>query len=51
MVYSVSQGLPGGVANVPIEAVTDGKFHAVYFLYMPQEKIQGGVTAVQFNGK
>jgi hypothetical protein len=40
----------GGAAAVPVEATADGKFHTVYFMYTAHEKIQGGVTAVQFNG-
>ena len=41
----------GGAAAVPVAATTDGRFHTLYFLYTPQEAIQGGVTNVQFNAK
>ena len=40
-----------GIVSVPVEAVADGRFHTVYLMYKPQEKISGGVTSVQFNGK
>ena len=39
-----------GVTKLPIETVTDGKFHSIYFIYKSPEKIQGGVTALRFNG-
>lgn len=43
-----------GIASIPIEAVTDGEFHDVYFIYTPenaQEPARAGVNGVQFNGK
>jgi len=36
---------------IPVEPVTDGQLHAVYFVYSSQEKIKGGVASVQFSGK
>ena len=45
-----AKGQQGGVVKVPIEAVTDGKFHSVYFVYKATEALQAGVTSVQFSG-
>jgi len=36
-----------GVISVPIGAVTDGNYHAIYFLYKAQEPIAGGVISIQ----
>ncbi|WP_276502088.1 ThuA domain-containing protein [Terrimonas pollutisoli] len=44
----------GGLVNIPIEAVGDGKFHALYFVYKPQagKVVTGaGISAVRFNAK
>ncbi len=40
-----------GIANIPVEKTTDGKFHSVYFIYKGQEQVGGGVVSVQFNAK
>jgi cytochrome c len=43
-----------GIAHVTLEPVTDGKMHAVYFIYKPKNAksaLQGGVTTVQFSAK
>lgn len=43
-----------GSARVSMLPVTDGKFHAVYFIYKPGNaagEMQAGVSAIQFNGK
>ncbi|MEP6583299.1 MAG: ThuA domain-containing protein [Ginsengibacter sp.] len=45
------KGQQFGVVNVPVATITDGKFHAVYLIYKPQEPISGGVVSVQFNAK
>jgi cytochrome c551/c552 len=48
------EGQQMGITPVRIEAVTDGEFHDLYFVYTPentQEPIQAGVSGVQFNGK
>ena len=39
------------VAKLPIEMVTDGKFHTIWFIYTAKEKIGGGVVSLQFNAK
>lgn len=39
----------GGVAKLPITTVADGKMHTIYILYKSQEKLQAGVTSVQFS--
>jgi hypothetical protein len=43
----------GGAVLMPIEAITDGKLHKLYFVYKtkPGEAIQAAVAGVQFNGK
>jgi cytochrome c len=43
------KGQQFGIVNVPVEAVTDGKFHSVYFMYNGDGKAPGGVMSVQFN--
>jgi hypothetical protein len=40
-----------GIAHVPIEAVTDGNLHPIYFLYKGKEPVAGGVMSLQFNAK
>ncbi|WP_216368597.1 ThuA domain-containing protein [Limnovirga soli] len=43
-----------GMVHVPIEAVTDGKFHAIYVLYTPvnpKGTLQAGAAMLQFNTK
>jgi len=40
-----------GVIKVPLAAVSDGKFHTVYFVYKPQGKLSAGISSVQFNAK
>ena len=39
------------VIHVPIEKVTDGKMHAVYFIYKAQGPVSGGIRSLQFNSK
>ena len=39
----------GGVAKLPITTVADGKMHTIYILYKSQEKLQAGITSVQFS--
>lgn len=45
------KGQQGGVINVPVLKVTDGKMHSIYFIYKAQEAIAGGIMSVQFNSK
>jgi len=45
------KGQQFGVVHVPIEKVSDGNFHSVYFIYKGTEKTAGGVMSVQFNAK
>lgn len=45
------KGQMGGMINIPVEAVTDGKFHQVYFVYAADGGNQASVTSVQFNPK
>jgi hypothetical protein len=40
-----------GVLQVGITPVTDGNFHAVYFVYKAKEPISGGVVSLQFASK
>lgn len=40
-----------GIVNVPLDAVVDGKFHSIYFVYNGTEKSAGGVMSAQFNAK
>ena len=44
-----AKGQQRGIVSVPVEAVADGKLHAVYFIYKATEALQAGVTSVQFN--
>ncbi len=47
-------GQKTATAHISLEAVSDGKFHTVYFIDKPKDPklaIQGGVTAVQFSGQ
>jgi cytochrome c len=46
-----AKGQKGGLVHIPIQAVEDGKFHAVYFVYKSPVKISGGMMNVQFNAK
>ena len=42
------------MAHIPIEAVTDGKFHSIYIKYKPgnpKGAVQGGIVSMQFNAK
>jgi len=43
----------GGAVFMPVEPVTDGKLHKLYFVYKakPGEAIQAALAGVQFNGK
>lgn len=42
----------GGILKIPVEAVTDGKLHDVYFVYKVKEALTGvGLLSVQFNAK
>ncbi|MEJ7588971.1 MAG: ThuA domain-containing protein [Ferruginibacter sp.] len=45
------KGRQTGEIRIPIEQITDGKFHSIYFLCKMQEKISGGLRSVQFNAK
>jgi cytochrome c len=45
------KGQQGGLARIPIEMVTDGKFHTIYFLFKAQEITQAGIVSAQFNSK
>ena len=45
------KGLTFGMMHVGITPVTDGNFHAVYFLYKAKEPISGGVVSLQFASK
>jgi cytochrome c len=49
----VPQKGPMGAAHVPLTAVTDGKFHQLYFLYKPNPKGTdvAYVVMLQFNAK
>ena len=41
-----------GMAHLPIEPVTDGKFHSLYIIYKPNNpkgSVQGGIVSMQFN--
>ena len=40
-----------GVAKVPVEAVTDGKFHSIYITCKLEPGYTGAVRSVQFNPK
>ena len=44
-----AKGEQGGIVKVPVEAVSDGKLHTVYFVYKAIDALQAGVTSVQFN--
>lgn len=44
-------GQQSGTIKVPIEAVTDGKMHTVYFVYKGQEAINGSVKTLVFSAK
>ena len=51
---AVAKEQKGGMIKLPIEAVTDGKFHALYIVYKfnpANSTLQGGVSGIQFNGK
>lgn len=53
-VLAPQQKQPTGTGHVLVDAVTDGKFHTVYFLYKPKDpgkKIMAGIASVQFNAK
>ncbi|HTL09876.1 MAG TPA: PQQ-dependent sugar dehydrogenase, partial [Chitinophagaceae bacterium] len=43
-----AKGIQMGDAVLPITPVTDGQLHSIYILYHGQDKIKGGVVAVQF---
>ena len=45
------KGQQFGVLHIPVQAVTDGNFHSIYFIYKAQETYSGGVVSVLFNGK
>lgn len=45
------KGQQFGIAHISIDAVTDGKFHSVYFVYKGTEKSEAGIMSVQFNAK
>ena len=40
-----------GVAHIPLEAMNDGKFHAVYFMNTSVNVAIAGVISLQFNAK
>lgn len=47
-------GQKKGSVRVPFNAINDGKFHTVYFIYNPPKEegeSQAGVSAVKFNAK
>ena len=46
----VQKDQKASVTKLPVQTVADGKFHSIYFIYKSPEKIQGGLTALQFNG-
>ncbi|MEP7143448.1 MAG: ThuA domain-containing protein [Ferruginibacter sp.] len=43
------KGQQAGVTRVPLEKITDGKFHTIYFMYKGKEKMVAGISSVQFN--
>ncbi len=45
------KGQQFGIVHVPIDAVTDGKFHSIYFVYKGTEKSEAGIMSAQFNAK
>ena len=48
------KGSQSGMANIPVEAVTDGKFHKLYIVYKPNNPkgaAQAGIMMVKFNAK
>ncbi len=43
-----------GTATIAIPAITDGRFHKIYFVYKPQhadDKLDAGISSVSFNAK
>ncbi len=48
---NVKKGQQTGNINIPVSAITDGKFHQVYFVYTADGANQAGVSSVQFNAK
>jgi cytochrome c len=49
---AAAKGQKGGIIKVPIQAVPDGKFHTLYFIYKPNSAnstMQSGISTVQFN--
>jgi cytochrome c len=48
------KGQQTGAAHVPLEPISDGRFHKLYFIYKPKDPkvlIEGGVSMLQFNAK
>jgi hypothetical protein len=46
LVIPVENG--SGNIKFSLEKITDGKLHPVYFVYHSKEKIEGGVTGLEF---
>ena len=45
---------PGGLIRLPVEAVTDGEFHKIYFIYKPRAgggSMQAALASLEFNAK
>ena len=45
------KGQQSGMANIPVQTVSDGKFHSVYIIFKSPVIFTGGVSSIQFNGK
>jgi len=45
------KGQQFGIVPIPLEAVNDGKFHTIYFIYSNKAAFQGGLVSVTFNAK
>ena len=43
------KGQPSGRVKIPLEKVTDGKFHSIYFIYKSQDIFIGAISSIQFN--
>jgi cytochrome c551/c552 len=49
-----NKNLQGGMISIPIEPITDGKFHKMYIIYKPKPgagPIQAAMAVLQFSGK
>jgi len=45
------KGQQSGVVTLPIQMVSDGKFHSIYMIYKAQETFGGGIFSIKFNPK